>query len=29
VTLAFEDVAKLRRFLTDRLFRAREKKFRD
>ena len=29
VTLEFEDVAKLRRFLTDRLFKAREKKFRE
>ena len=29
VTLEFEDVAKLRRFLADRLFRAREKKFRE
>ena len=29
VTLEFEDVAKLRRFLADRLFKAREKKFRE
>jgi tetraacyldisaccharide 4'-kinase len=29
VTLEFEDVAKLRSFLTHRLFKAREKRFRD